>query len=139
MGTWDAGNFDNDAARDFLGVIMDRWISILDEALAGQVPPEPALMGLAPGFEMLEGCVMPMTELLIATIEHFEAAECVPTPKKVAGWSELALASYDSEIDAFDPDEDYKEERRRVIADTFARLLAIAETHEQTYGSPLEE
>jgi hypothetical protein len=134
MGTWDAGNFDNDSARDFLAVMMDRWISII-----GEPPPEASQMELAPGLELIEGCVMPTAELLIATIERFEEAERVPTPKQVTGWSELALAAYDSEIEGFDPDEEYKRERRRVIADTFARLLAIAESHEQTYGPPLEE
>ena len=139
MGAWDAGNFDNDSARDFLVVMTDRWISIIDEALAGEPPPEAAPMELAPGLELIEGCVMPTAELLIATFERFEEAERVPTPKQVAGWSDLALVTYDAEIDGFVPDEEYKRDRRRVIADTFARLLAIAEEHEKTYGPPLEE
>jgi hypothetical protein len=139
MGTWDAGNFDNDAARNFLVLLMERWIPIINEALAGEVPPEAARMGMGPGLELIEGCVMPTVELFIATIEHVEGAEYLPTPRKIAGWSELALASYDAEIDGFDPGEEFKAKRRRVIAGTFARPLAISEAHEKEYGQWPEE
>jgi hypothetical protein len=125
MGTWDAGNFDGDAPRDYLADLVGRWEQIIDRALAGEVPEEAAVFQFAPGLEMIDGCVMPTLEVILAAIEHLESDYC-PELEKVTDWSRRALEAYDAEIEGWEPDDEYKLERRKVIARTFERLIAIA-------------
>jgi hypothetical protein len=38
MGTWGASTFDSDAALDFIHEQMDRYVSLVEEIFAGQIP-----------------------------------------------------------------------------------------------------
>lgn len=125
MGTWDSGNFDGDNSRDFLADMVARWERMIDQCFAGEPPEEVAAFRFAPGFETLDGAIMPAVEILLAVAEKLPC-DHLPGADKVAHWSSQALRIYDSEIDRWDPDEEFKVERRSVIAATFDRLAALA-------------
>ncbi|QEH34859.1 hypothetical protein OJF2_34040 [Aquisphaera giovannonii] len=125
MGTWDAGNFDGDDPREFLADMVARWERIVDRTLAGEPVDEVAGFRFQPGFEALDGAVMPTVEILIAVAEKLPC-DHLPDPDKVAAWRSGAMRIYDAEIDLFEPDEEYKVGRRAVIEATFARLAELA-------------
>lgn len=124
MGAWGAGNFEGDNPRDFLANMVARWERVIDRALAGESTEEVAAFRFAPGFEALDGAILPTVEILVAVAEKLPC-DHLPGPSRVARWSSRALRIYDAEIDRWDPDEDYKVERRSVIEATFARLAEL--------------
>lgn len=126
MGVWGPGNFEGDDPREFLADMVARWERIIECSLAGEPTEEVAESRFAPGFETLDGAILPMVEILIAVAETLPC-DHLPGPGKVARWSAEALKIHDDEIDLFDPDEDYKRERRSVIVETFQRLAKVVE------------
>ena len=112
MGTWGAGNFDNDAANDY--------IDDLCHELADQVEQCFAVEGGCDLEETGEGTLIPTIEILSVLCEY--SSGLPPEPERVAEWKQKYLAIYDEEIDYLDPTPEHKVERRRVIEDTFAKL-----------------
>ena len=125
MGAWDSGNFDDDSPRDFLANMVAYWESVIDRTFAREPTQETGWFRFQPGFETINGCVMPMVEIILTALEHLESDHC-PEAQKVESWSRHVLETYDAEIDDWDPDDEYKFERRQVIERTFERLLKIA-------------
>ena len=123
MGTWGPGNFDSDWALDYLGHLTDgleRYIqSILDHQ-----PQGPGDYYQASLDELGESRLMPSVAILITLHETFGGG--VPRPETVAGWRDRYLRIYDAEIDQLAPGPGFKEQRRQVIADTFARLYDLS-------------
>jgi hypothetical protein len=124
MGTWGTGNFDGDSPRDFLADMVGRWEQIIDQVLAGQMPDEAELLGFHPGLDVGENCLIPTIEIILAAAEKLPC-DYLPSAEKVSRWSEQYLQLYDHEINSWDPSPGHKEERRRVVAETFARLLQL--------------
>src|SRR6185312_8501793 len=114
MGTWGSGNFDDDSARDFLANMVAYWESIIDRTLAGEMTQEAGWFTFQPGLETIGGCLMPMLEIILAALEHLESDHC-PEAQKVENWSQQILEVFDAEIDDWDPDDEFKVERRQVI------------------------
>lgn len=114
MGTWAAGNFDNDQALDYMGELMDQ----LTKTVIGSFE-KPA--GLEDGGEAE---LMPSVAVIKILSEECGAAP--PKPNEVEDWRSKYLAIYDAEIDGLGAKSDYKIDRRKVIDETFADLIKVA-------------
>jgi hypothetical protein len=113
MGTWGFGNFESDAALDFVDEQIDRFVAIITEVFADE---QRSLLD-----EDAEGQLMPSVEILILLCEHSSAA--LPKEIDVAAWKRRYLELYDAQIDGLSAAPGYKEARRAVIESTFDRLL----------------
>jgi hypothetical protein len=113
MGTWGAGNFDSDAALDFIGEQIRRYIAIINEVFAVEYRFRLD--------EDAEGELIPSVEILIFLCEH--CGGILPSGLDVAAWKQRYLAMYDAQISGLAPVGGYKEERRALIESTFDRLL----------------
>jgi hypothetical protein len=133
MGYWGYGNFDGDSPRDFLADMAYVWERIIDHVLAGEMKEAAAYCGpeasrslpahCERGQDAIDTIVMPTTEVMIAVAERFEC-DHLPSPEKVLGWASESLRVFDVEGGA---KWDGASERRRVIEETFDRLLRIVE------------
>ena len=115
MGTWGPGNFENDAALDFLNEQVDSYVGIIKE-----------IFGDAARFRLdedAEGMLMPSLEILLALNERLHGK--LPKGLDIAGWKSRYLSMYDEQIDGLEPDEGYKQLRRDTIATTFDKLLNL--------------
>ena len=112
MGTWAAGNFANDAALDYVGVLMDQLTNTINSCFDDDN---------ADLDEDGEGELMPSVSIIGFLSEHCGAAP--PKPEVVESWRDRYLTIYDEQIDGLDPNADYKVDRRKVITDTFSNLL----------------
>lgn len=110
--------------------MVGRWEQIIDKVLAGEVPEEAAPFGFRPGLDLGESCLIPTVEILLAVAEKLPC-DYLPSREKVARWAEQYLRLYDGEIDGWDPSPGHKEERRRVLAETFARLSGLVESRSE--------
>ncbi|MFN8555797.1 MAG: DUF4259 domain-containing protein [Dehalococcoidia bacterium] len=116
MGTWGPGIFENDGALDYIGQVMLQLEETISTCLATP--------GAADLDEDGESVLVPSVALLSLLSEHTGAAP--PSPELVREWREAYVAIFDEQIDHLDPAPGYKEARRQVIVDTFARLEARA-------------
>ena len=112
MGTWGAGNFDNDSAMDYMGEIEEELVTRIEDILKDE--DRCALE------EDGEGILMPTIVMLSTLSEHCRLG--VPNRATVQRWKEQYLAVFDEQIDGFDPQPSYKEARRAVIEATFLKL-----------------
>jgi hypothetical protein len=126
MGRWGPGNFDDDIARTSLNDIIARSERFIERVLAGDYPEE--AMGLSSLVDAGECCLVPTVEVIIALHERL-GSEYLPRPETVARRSRDYLARLEQALRETDPDilTWYREERRPVFADTFNRLLRLAE------------
>ncbi|HEY7341765.1 MAG TPA: DUF4259 domain-containing protein [Ktedonobacterales bacterium] len=113
MGTWGASTFQNDAALDFINTEIDRHISAIAEIFGDE-----ARFKLD---EDAEGELMPRIEIVLALCEHCHGV--LQENVDIAPWKVRYLAMYDEQIDDMEPTDNYKIQRRAVIADTFDRLI----------------
>ncbi|MEU9200095.1 DUF4259 domain-containing protein [Streptomyces sp. NPDC048332] len=115
MGTWGAGNFDNDTAADHLGDLAARLVAEVTEAMAGDpVELEPDEYG---------GVTVPCNlELLLVLDRQGWVGVSLPAPEVIRAWQKKFLAVWESTIDGLEPEPDYKDERRAVLNETFERL-----------------
>lgn len=117
MGTWGAGNFENDGALDYLGNLVASLIATVNECLAD---PDRSSLDLGG-----EAVVMPSVDIIALLCERYDAP--APGESLVARWHEQYLRIYDEQIDSLDPRPDYKEHRRATIEQTFERLESLAQ------------
>ncbi|MFD4031229.1 DUF4259 domain-containing protein [Streptomyces sp. NPDC058637] len=115
MGTWGAGNFDNDTAADHLSVLADRLVTEIAEAMAGDpVELEP---------DEYWGVTVPCDlELLLVLDRQGWVGVSLPAPEVIRTWQETFLAVWERTIDALEPKPAYKDERRAVLNKTFEQL-----------------
>jgi hypothetical protein len=134
MGVWGPGNFDGDSSRDFLADMVGRWEQLIDMVLANQAPDEAAPLEFKPGLDLGENCLIPTVEIICAVAENLPC-DYLPSREKVVQWAEHYLGLYDGQIDGCNPSTGYKEKRRQVIAETFARLLRLVESRSEGLGT----
>lgn len=113
MGTWGSGNFENDAALDYINEQVDRYIHIIEEIFG-----DPVRFRLD---EDAEGTLIPSVALLSLLCEHCHGA--LPSRVDVAAWKARYLEMYDAQIDGLEPAPDYERQRRAEIEATFDTLL----------------
>ena len=120
MGTWGPGNFENDAALDFI-----------DQEIARHVRTIEAIFADGQRFRLdedAEGELIPRIAILALLCAH--CADVLTTSVEViSAWKARYLEMYDDQVDDLEPRGDYKLQRRAVIADTFDTLISLH--HEQ--------
>lgn len=107
MGTWDAGNFDNDSALNFVSGVAD---GVRQE----MAPPEEV--------EEIE-LVMAAVAIYKALVAHCHAPP--PAATQIGELKDAVLQLYDAQIDELDPDPEFKTQRRGVIEQTFDEFLRL--------------
>jgi hypothetical protein len=112
MGTWGAGNFQDDGALDYVGGVIDSFVARVEEILADE---ERSLLD-----EEGEAVLVPSVHLISVIVEASGAAP--PKPAQVQKWRKKYLNIFDEEIGDLEPDGGFEAERRQVIEDTFAKL-----------------
>jgi hypothetical protein len=120
MGTWAEGNFDNDAALDFIGDEIDRYVGVIEAIFADE-----QRFRLD---EDAEAMLMPSIEILSLLCDH--CGGVLPEDLDVAAWKARYLKIYDEHIDHLEPQGNYKQQRRAVIEATFDKLL---QQHEEQW------
>ena len=131
MGTWGAGNFDNDGAADYVGELTDGWVATLvaniEECFADKDRSAVDEDG--------EAVIMPSVAVMSVLCEHCQAQP--PKPEVVARWEQEYLAIYDDQIAGLDPNRGYADERRQLIVETFTTLKAQSTTYWREYEEAL--
>jgi Domain of unknown function (DUF4259) len=112
VGTWGAGNLDDDSALDWLGGEVDKLVETIQRELSAQDESNDTIITAA-------------VEVLALICEQTPAIP--PKPAKIAEWRRAHLEKWNSYIDQLDPQPGFKEERQRVISSTFDRLAAVAQ------------
>lgn len=134
MGSFGTGNFENDAALDARQDVINHITGAIQEWLEGDsfyVEDVDSVMGyVATLVAILENtraaaAAEGESDTLLVFLQGMTAGGG-PPKEDVLAWQEQVISTYDDEIDDLAPDEAYKVERRQVIVDTFARLLALA-------------
>lgn len=120
MGSWGSGNFESDTALDHLSMVVDRLVTEVAEAMAGDpVEIEP---------DEFWGVAVPCNlELLHVLAQAGYASASLPEAGMVKLWKEAFMAVWEGTIDDLEPSPGFKEERRAVLHRTFDQLAdAIA-------------
>lgn len=119
MGTWGPGNFENDAALDFIDEEIDRHVRAIETILA-----DSQRFRLD---EDAEGELMPRVAILALLCEHSAGVlDSAPgNAPDVGAWKARYLEMYDDNIDYLEPRGDFKLQRRAVIANTFDKLIRL--------------
>jgi hypothetical protein len=116
MGTWGAGNFDDDTAADHLSILTGRLRAEVGKAIdagAGEIEPDE-----------YGGVAVPCNvELLALIAEQRWVGTMLPSLEVAEAWKKKYLDVWDGYIDELEPSEEWKKERRAVLVQTFDRLL----------------
>ena len=123
MGVWGAGNFQSDAALDYLGSgIVAPLIAKLQAIVSHPRLAEPD--------ERMSAEVMVAVDVLCELCERLGAVP--PEPELVEECGATYLQVWEGYIDKLSPEPGHKEARRRAIETSFAELLRLARKwHEQ--------
>jgi hypothetical protein len=117
LGTWGSGNFENDAAMDFLDQEIDRHVAAI-----GAIFADSDRFHLD---EDAEGELMPRVTILALLCGQCGGVFGLHNEPDVSAWKTRYLEMYDDQIDGLEPRGDYKEQRRAVIADAFDTLIRL--------------
>lgn len=119
MATWGVGVFENDDALDFVADTMDDMYKVVEEFFHQDEPNY---------IEDGEGIIIPRLKLMVMMAKigrevHDPIIRCAPPEKPtIQHWREKYLSGFDAQIDQYEPEEEYKTERRRVIESVFDNL-----------------
>lgn len=134
MGSFDAGNFDNDAALDARQEILDQLIGAIQEFVESD------------GYCVEDtDSTMAYVDMLATLLEHTADTPTQPTSptpelltilktmkgnptldlETVTAWKHKILQVYDDEIDDLMPDPEYTVKRREIIETTLTRLQKL--------------
>ncbi|GAA2746803.1 DUF4259 domain-containing protein [Kitasatospora cinereorecta] len=122
MGTWGSGNFESDTALDHLSIAVDRLVTEVAEAIAGDpVDLEP---------DEYWGVAVPCNlELLHVLVQAGYGAESLPEAGVVKEWQRTFMAVWERTVDGLGPSPSFKEERRSVLNRTFDQLADAITRH----------
>ncbi|MFB7470667.1 DUF4259 domain-containing protein [Kitasatospora sp. NPDC056184] len=115
MGTWGSGNFESDTALDHLSIVIDRLVTEVAQAMAGDpVELEP---------DEYWGVAVPCNlELLYTLVQSGHSAHHLPEAHVITQWKAAFMAVWERTIDGLEPVPGFKEERRSVLNRTFDQL-----------------
>lgn len=119
MGVWGAGNFDNDMAGEFLDDVTLQLVKNIEDAVALHNQNNLDLD------EHFDGLVMPSIDVLVTLCTHYQVSPMVDETK-IREWKSLFMSYYDVTIDQYGAKEPYKQNRRKVIDDTFDKLADLS-------------
>ena len=115
MGTWGYGNFDSDAACNLRDEELRRlWADIQSSFESGAFRVEDL------------DILMAALAMYTAILKHCGGEP--PEPQAVRAWLDQVLRVFDEKIEGLDPTGPFRQPRREIIRQTFAELLASAET-----------
>ncbi|TXS48810.1 DUF4259 domain-containing protein [Streptomyces sp. t39] len=119
MGTWGSGNFESDTALDHLSAVVDRLVTEVAEAMAGDpVVVEP---------DEYWGVAVPCNlELLRVLAQAGYAHGNLPEAGVVEEWKRAFMDVWERTIDGLEPTPGFKEDRRSVLNRTFDELAEAA-------------
>lgn len=118
MGTWGTGNFDNDHAGDFYSSVIDYLATEIDTAMNAEVELD------AGGY--YSDIVPAAIEIILALDER--KLHCLDLDAdEVRIWKRTYMEKWHATVDRTGMDSYYREERERVLNETFDRLIALAE------------
>ena len=123
MGTWDSGNFDNDTAADHLYDIIDGLIKDIREAMESPVELE--------ADEYWGNAVPCNVELLTLIGKQHYAGFHLPNSEEIVKWKETFMNAWLGSIDGLEPKEDYKNERIKILNETFDGLIELSKEYEE--------
>ena len=118
MGTWAHGNFDNDAALDWLGETTKK---LLDEIQVAMDAPERLQA------DEWDADIVPCKIELLCVMSEAGLHPHWPEKSTLEQWKTTYLNAWDSSIDGLDPDPEYKMQRRITLVKTFNRMLHCAD------------
>jgi hypothetical protein len=121
MGVWGAGNSANDAALDYAHEVVDRMVRQVEETVASEHGMDPD--------EWDSARVMASIDLMWVIGRH--AGLSMMEAATVEMWKHEYLAVWDGYVDGLQPKPGFKEERRKVIVETFDRLIALCREQER--------
>jgi hypothetical protein len=113
MGTWGPGNFQNDAALDFVGRVL-RSVTTKVEAFHASDRVD------------IDDLDVVLAGLAIHLALHENCNAIVPSLEFVLSLRDKILRIYDEQIDSLSPQGDHKAERRAAIEDTLRRYETAA-------------
>jgi hypothetical protein len=134
MGTWGAGNFEDDTALDHLSALRNTYklegmcaelLRAVRDAMANTASLEP---------DEYEGVIVPCNLKIIAQMmDTFGPDVCkLPKPNVLGKWKTTYLNVWDGYIDELEPDPDWKQSRREVLGQTFDRVLEHSKAQHET-------
>ena len=124
MGTWGPKNLDNDYALDELGDRIDKLVKRLWSRAKKKTSRE--------GDEYDYTTLFVEFEILFAMEDRKLVRDCcgvMPTPAEVEKVKLDYIQAWDKNIDALEPTEDQKRDRRKAILQTFNRFKRISRRH----------
>ena len=124
MGTWGPRNLDNDYALDELGERIDKLVKRLWSRAKKKASRE--------GDEYDYTTLFVEFEILFAMDDRKllqNRCGVMPTPDEVETLKLDYIGAWDKNIDALEPTEDHKRDRRRAILQTFNRFKRISRRH----------
>ena len=116
MGRLREDNFGNEGARAYLGMLTAKLVATINEIFADDERLDPEEDG--------ESLFMPSIDVLAHLCERYGAPP--PKPSKVRQWGEQYLQRFDAA--KIGPSEEFRTNRRMVIANTFRWLEGLAES-----------
>ncbi|MEG0149502.1 MAG: DUF4259 domain-containing protein [Comamonas sp.] len=122
MGTWSHGNFDNDAALDWL---IDITTQLLDEISEAMDAPQ-SLQA-----DALDADLVPCKIELLCTMAESGMAPIWPSAQTLLDWKSVYLKAWDDSIDALQPDAGYQRDRRATLVETFDRMIDLARSDQE--------
>ncbi len=137
MGTWGAGNFEDDTAPDHLSALRNtsklegmcaEWLGAVRDAMANTASLEP---------DEYEGVIAPCKlEIIAQVMDVSGSGVCtLPKPSVPEKWKSTFLNVWDGDIDELEPDPDWKQSRRGVLVQTFDRVLECSKEQHKTWFS----
>ena len=121
MGTWAAGNFDNEKACDYVCDLVGSLIKQIESTVASEDNMEP---------DRSSGVLMMCNvELVWVLCRHLDMTP--PAAATVEEWKQKYLAVWEAYIDQLSPKAAYKQERRAVLIQTFDQLISHSVSVEQ--------
>ena len=117
MGRGGPGNLDSDAAFEHMSDVCDQIISRIEQTASNDRLMEP---------DEFESEAMILDIDILIALNAAKLLMTVPDSSDVARWETNYLRVWDEYISSLTNDEAYVRERRKVISDSFDRLLAIS-------------
>ncbi|MCA9578245.1 MAG: DUF4259 domain-containing protein [Polyangiales bacterium] len=119
MGTWGAGNFDNDTSADHLSTLTGRLVREVEEAMADPEELEA---------DEFWGCAVPANlELLTLLAKQHYVGVVLPDVPTVDRWKATYMTAWEDSIDGLEPTDEFRRARRKVLLATFAKLRRAAQ------------
>lgn len=117
MGTWGSGVYENDTASDYLSKTIERLLNDIRLQINYQIR-------LNAGFSESDILICDI-DLLTLLCEKRDLNIHLPEKEEIERWEKVYMDIWDSTIDETCPTEEYKIERRRVLNQTFNKLISL--------------